>query len=184
MCNALIFVNRNRIRWFLQWFARYLIGINAPAWHRLHDHGMAYPLLLIVHLLCATAFVGVVFVETLLLPGVRKHLPKATMLAWEKAFGQRARRVMPWIVLTLYLAGLGLAWFYRGALMPPWESRFGIFLAIKLALAASVAGHVVTALVLQRKKRLTGAKSDLIHRSVFVQLLLIVVIAKAMFHVG
>ncbi len=145
---------------------------------------MAYPLLLILHLLCATAFIGVVFVETLLLPGVRKHLPKPAMLAWEKAFGQRARQVMPWIVLTLYLAGFGLAWFYRGALMPPWESRFGILLAIKLTLAASVAGHVATALVLQRKKRLTGARSDAIHRSVFVHLLLIVVIAKTMFHLG
>ncbi|KAF1709718.1 hypothetical protein CSC71_10780 [Pseudoxanthomonas sangjuensis] len=145
---------------------------------------MAYVLLLIAHLLCAAAFIGVVFAEVMLMPAVKKRLPRPVALLWEKEFGRRARRIMPPIVLALYLAGVGLAWFHRGALAHPLQSSFALLLTVKIALAASVAGHVATALILQRRKRLTASRSDLIHRSVLAHVLLIAVIAKAMFHVA
>lgn len=159
-----------------------MTGIKAGAPAAPQDAGVPYLLLQVVHLLCAMAFAGVVFVEVLLLPGVRRRLPARVALPWEHAFGRRARRLMPWIVLALYLSGAGLAWHHRGALAQPWSSGFGTLLAVKLALAASVALHVVAALWLQRRGRLTGARSDWIHRSVLAHVLSIAVIAKAMFH--
>jgi hypothetical protein len=86
-------------------------------------------------------------------------------------------------VLALYLAGLGLAWQYRGVLAHPAGSPLGILLSIKIALAASVLIHVVTALVLARKRRLTPALQRRVHLSVFCHMVGIVVLAKAMFYV-
>jgi hypothetical protein len=48
----------------------------------------------------------------------------------------------------------------------------------------SVLVHVATALTLARRKRLTGALSRRMHISVFCHMVLIVVLAKAMFHVA
>jgi len=93
------------------------------------------------------------------------------------------RSVVPWSVAVLYLAGLGLAWQHRGALAAPLASSFGILLSIKIALAASVLIQVATALMLARRRRLTGAVQGRLHLSVFCHMVGIVVLAKAMFYV-
>ena len=71
---------------------------------------MSYGVLLILHLLAAIAFAGTVFFEVVMLEGVRKHVPQETMRAVERAIGNRATAVMPWVLLMLYVAGIGLAW--------------------------------------------------------------------------
>ena len=68
---------------------------------------MSYGVLLVLHLLAAIAFVGTVFFEVVMLEGVRKHLPQETMRAVERAIGDRATAVMPWVLLTLYSAWPG-----------------------------------------------------------------------------
>ena len=80
---------------------------------------MSYSLLLVLHLFAALVFVGTVFFEVLILENVRKHLPRETMRAVEAAIGNRARVLMPWILLVLYGAGIGMAWQYRTALAQP-----------------------------------------------------------------
>ncbi len=92
--------------------------------------------------------------------------------------------MLPWSVVVLYLAGLGLAWQYCSALADPFASSFGILLLLKIALALSVLVHVATALTLARRQRLTGALSRRMHVSVFCHMAFIVVLAKAMFHVS
>src|SRR3546814_9656449 len=87
---------------------------------------MAYPILLILHLFAALAFAGTVFFEVVMLEGVRKHVPREAMRIVESAIGARARRVVPWILLVLYGAGLGLAWQHRAALAQPLASSFGL----------------------------------------------------------
>lgn len=77
----------------------------------------------------------------------------------------------------------GLAWQYRGVLAHPAGSPLGILLSVKIALAVSVALHVVSALVLARKRRLAPALQRRIHISVFCHMVGIVVLAKAMFYV-
>ncbi|HEY9274542.1 MULTISPECIES: CopD family copper resistance protein [Achromobacter] len=141
-----------------------------------------YPLLLILHLLAAFLFVGTVTFEVLFLEPVHKRLPPEVRRALGSQLAPRVRAVLPWSVVALYLAGLGLAWQYRSALADPFASSFGMLLSLKIALALSVLVHVATALTLARRQRLTGALSRRMHVSVFCHMVLIVVLAKAMFY--
>lgn len=142
---------------------------------------MSYGLLLALHLLAAIAFAGTVFFEVVMLEGVRRHLPPE-MRAVERAIGNRAVRVMPWVLLTLYAAGIALAWQHRAALAQPLASGFGLLLALKIVLALSVFGHFATAMVWRRRGRLNGLRSRRLHLSVFGHVLAIVLLAKAMFY--
>lgn len=145
---------------------------------------MPYPLLLIVHLFAALLFVGTVFFEVLMLEGIRKHVPKEAMRSVEAALGQRARAIMPWVLLLLFGAGFGLAWYHRMALANPFSSHFGMLLALKTLLALSVFGHFLTAMALHRLGRLRSRASQRIHISVFIHVVLIVLLAKSMFYAG
>jgi len=142
-----------------------------------------YPVLLILHLLAAFLFVGTVTFEVLFLEPVHRRLPPDVRKALGSQLGPRVRSVVPWSVLVLYLAGLGLAWQHRGALSAPLASSFGLLLSLKIALAVSVLIHVATALVLARQRKLSGALQGRLHLSVFCHMLAIVVLAKAMFYV-
>lgn len=143
---------------------------------------MSYGLLLVLHLLAAIAFVGTVFFEVVMLEGVRKHLPHELMREVERAIGNRAVAIMPWVLLTLYAAGIGLAWQHRAVLTQPLASSFGLLLSIKIILALSVFGHFATAMVWRRRGLLRGQRSRRLHLSVFCHVLAIVVLAKAMFY--
>lgn len=129
-------------------------------------------------------FVGTVFFEVIMLEGVRKHVPREVMRSMEGAIGQRARAIMPWVLLLLFGAGLGLSWFHRGALAMPLESGFGLLLSIKILLALSVLGHFIAAMVMHRMGRLRSRASQRIHISVFIHVVLIVLLAKLMFYIG
>lgn len=142
----------------------------------------SYGLLLVLHLLAALVFIGTVFFEVLILGSVRKRLPHETMREVERAIGERARAVMPWVLLALYGAGIGMAWQYRAALAHPLDSGFGLLLTLKIALALSVLGHFATAMVWQRRGLLRGRRSRLLHASVFCHVIAIAVLAKSMFH--
>ncbi|HYG42988.1 MAG TPA: hypothetical protein VEA17_08710 [Bordetella sp.] len=143
---------------------------------------MSYPVLLILHLLAAVAFAGTVFFEVVMLEGVRRHVPREAMRIMESAIGTRARRVIPWVLLVLYGAGLGLAWQHRAALAQPLASSFGLLLGLKIMLAASVFGHFLAAMALQRRGRLNARNSRRIHISVFCHVVLILLLAKAMYY--
>lgn len=145
---------------------------------------MPYPLLLIVHLFAAILFVGTVFFEVLMLEGIRKHVPKEAMRSVEAALGKRARAIMPWVLLLLFGAGFGLAWYHRMALANPFSSHFGMLLALKILLGLSVFGHFLTAMALHRLGRLRSRASQRIHISVFIHVVLIVLLAKSMFYAG
>lgn len=143
---------------------------------------MGYGLLLMVHLLAAIAFVGTVFFEVLMLSAVRRHLPSELMRTVEGALGSRAVCVMPWVLLALYAAGIGLAWHYRGVLSAPLASGLGTLLFLKILLALSVLGHFFTAMFWRRRGLLNGSRSRRLHLSVFAHVLVIVLLAKAMFY--
>lgn len=145
---------------------------------------MSYGLLLTLHLLAAIAFAGTVFFEVVMLAGVRRRLPPETLRALERAIGDRATAVMPWVLLTLYGAGIGLAMQHRAVLAQPLASSFGLLLTLKIVLALSVFAHFATAMVWRRRGRLNGRRSRRLHLSVFAHVLGIVVLAKAMFFVG
>lgn len=143
---------------------------------------MSYPVLLILHLFAALVFIGTVFFEVLMLEAVRKNVERGAMRAVEQAIGRRARRLMPWVILVLYGAGIGMAWQYRTVLAHPWESAFGTLLTLKILLAISVLGHFATAMTLMLRGRMTLRRSRFIHISVFAHMIGIVLLAKGMFH--
>lgn len=143
---------------------------------------MEYLVLLVLHLLAAVAFIGTVLVEVLFMPGVRRRLPASTGRRLEAAFAAQARTRMPWVLLVLFAAGIGLAWHHRGALAQPLGSHLAMLLWLKIALAASVAGHFLRAMWLHRRGRLDGPRSRRLHLSVLGHVLAIAVLAKAMFH--
>lgn len=145
---------------------------------------MSYPVLLTLHLFAALVFIGTVFFEVLILDGVRKHVERDAMRALEQAIGRRARRIMPWVLLVLYGAGIAMAWSYRAVLADPWQSGFGTLLTLKILLAISVLGHFITAMTLMLRRRMTLRRSRIIHFSVFIHVIGIVLLAKLMFHAG
>jgi hypothetical protein len=120
----------------------------------------------------------------LILEGARKHVSRRAMGEVEQAIGRRARRLMPWVLLILYGAGVGMAWNYRAVLAHPFQSGFGTLLTLKSFLAISVLGHFVRAVTWAASGRMTLRRHRYIHLSVFVQMIAIVVLAKAMFYAG
>ncbi|NEN75381.1 hypothetical protein F9B74_03440 [Pelistega sp. NLN82] len=142
-----------------------------------------YPILLILHLLAAFVFIGTVFFEMIFLENIRKRIPKEMMRLLEKEVGIRARQVIPWVLLILFSAGIGMAWFHRGALSHPISSQFGALLLLKIILAISVLCHFITVVILQKKGKLTGKISKYVHISVFCHVITIVILAKGMYYI-
>jgi hypothetical protein len=144
---------------------------------------MSHFALLTLHLFAAIMFVGTVFFEVLILEGIRKPVGRETMRSVESAIGQRARRVMPFVIVVLYSAGIGMAWQYRSVLVHPLDSSFATLLSIKIILAISVLVHFITAVTLGARGKLKSRQVRFIHASVFCHVILIVFLAKAMFYV-
>ncbi|MFA5662941.1 CopD family copper resistance protein [Castellaniella sp.] len=142
---------------------------------------MSHSALVILHLYAAIFFVGTVFFEVIILEGIRPALGRETMRNVELAIGQRARRIMPFVILILFGAGLAMAWQFRAELAHPLGSHFATLLWIKIILAFSVLGHFITAITLSGTGRLKSRHFKWIHVSVFCHVVLIVFLAKAMF---
>ncbi len=143
---------------------------------------MIHSVLITLHLFAAIFFVGTVFFEVLILEGIRKPLGRETMRNVELAIGQRARRIMPFVILILFGAGIGMAWQLRDTLAHPFASSFATLLWIKIILAFSVLAHFIAAVTLGGTGRLKSRHFQLIHISVFCHVVLIVFLAKAMFY--
>ena len=144
---------------------------------------MSQFVLVTLHLFAAIAFVGTVFFEVLILESVRKPVGREVMRSVESAIGHRARRIMPFVILVLYSAGIAMAWQYRDALSHPFDSGFATLLTIKIALAISVLIHFITAVTLGARGKLKSRQVKFIHASVFSHVVLIVLLAKGMFYV-
>jgi len=144
---------------------------------------MNHAALVTVHLFAAIMFVGTVFFEVLILEGIRKPVGRETMRTVEIAIGRRARRIMPFVMIALYGAGVSMAWQYRDALAHPFGSSFATLLWLKIVLALSVLAHFITAITLLTTGRLKSRHFKIIHISVFCHVVLIVFLAKAMFYI-
>jgi uncharacterized protein len=144
---------------------------------------MSYPILLTLHLFAALIFIGTVFFEVLILESVLKKIPAKAMILVERGIALRARKLMPWVLLTLFGAGMGMVWQrYLPLLATPLASSFGTLLALKILLAISVLGHFLTAMFLLKSGRMNARYSRVIHISLFCHMVGIVILAKAMFY--
>lgn len=142
---------------------------------------MSYSMIHLVHLFCAIAFIGVVFFEVFILEGVRDRLGATLMPLVEQGIIARAKRIMPWFVGTLFLSGVVLAYFHYSNLTEPLSSSLGILLGIKILLALSVLAHFVNAMMAAQSGCMDSSRFKWTHLSVFTHMVLIVILAKAMF---
>ncbi|WP_339437333.1 hypothetical protein [Pseudomonas sp. EL_65y_Pfl1_R32] len=144
---------------------------------------MLYLLFLLAHLFAALIFIGTVFFEVLILGRLHRQLPARVMLRVEQAIGQRARALMPWVLLVLFGAGTGMIWLrYRPALAAPFASSFGTLLTLKLILAVSVLLHFLLTMLRMRRGRVGPRYLRFIHLSLFGHMVAIVLLAKSMFY--
>lgn len=141
---------------------------------------MSYLLIKFVHLTAAAFFIGGVFFELFILRRASAALPVPARDMLGKAIGARARKVMHWVVLALYGAGFWLAWQYRDVLAQPFSSSFSTLLMLKITLALIILGQFIAVVILMKTGRITAGRSRFIHCSVFVHMLGILFLAKAM----
>lgn len=145
---------------------------------------MTYALLHTLHLLSAIFFIGTVFVEVAMLARAKRALEPGAREALERALGARARVVLHWVVLFVYGAGIGLAWFHRTALANPLASSFGTLLSLKILLAVGVFLSYGLVAMLLRGGRMTPARYRGIQCAILGQMLGIVLLAKGMFYIS
>lgn len=143
---------------------------------------MPYPLILIVHLLCAASFIGVVFFEVFLLEGMRTFIDAETMERVEAGLMHRARRIMPFFVATLFLSGFYLGYQQFLGQQMSWSNSLTVLLSIKIILALSVLVHFVTAMINAARGCMSSAAFKFTHISVLIHMVLIVILAKSMFY--
>lgn len=145
---------------------------------------MTYFILITLHLLSAIVFIGTVFFEVLFLRHLEKHIPATIMQAIGTAVGGRAKQLMPWVLLLLFSTGLGMGYIHSDAFKQGiLSSHFTMLFSLKILLACSVLVHFIGAMILRKKGLLKGKVSHHIHTSVFCHVILIVVLAKAMFYI-
>ena len=144
---------------------------------------MDYSVLQTLHLLAAIMFIGTVFFEVVIIEGIRFKVQRESIREVELAIGQRARKIMPWIILLLFASGITMvAMHYSKAVADPLASSFGTLLTLKIILAGSVFCHFCTAMFMLLTGRMTSTLFRRLHISVFCHMLAIVVLAKGMFY--
>ena len=143
---------------------------------------MTYALLHTLHLLSAIFFIGTLFVEVAMLAQAKRSLDAGSRETLERALGVRSRVVLHWVVLVVYGAGIGLAWFHRAALANPLASSFGTLLSLKILLAIGVFLSFGLVAVLLRSGRMSPARYRTLHMVILAQMVGIVLLAKGMFY--
>ncbi|WP_421705125.1 CopD family copper resistance protein [Alloalcanivorax xenomutans] len=144
---------------------------------------MEYGVLITLHLFCAILFIGIVAFEVIFLENIRRYLPTGMMALVEEGIHRRARKIMPYVVGLLFLTGIGLlVRVYWSGWYPPFSSLFSTLLSVKIVLALSVLVHFITAIRASVCGSMNSRRFKITHYSVFVHMVLIVVLAKAMFY--
>ncbi|MCP4325144.1 MAG: hypothetical protein GY787_25525 [Alteromonadales bacterium] len=140
-----------------------------------------YPILITLHLFCAIFFIGVVTFEVVFLEKIRKHMPIEVMGKIQIIITTRARKIMPFVMITLFSTGIGMADMHIASLSDFFNSSFGILLLCKIILATSVLIHFITAMTLSLTGKMTCDRFKKTHLSVFAHQIVIVFLAKNMF---
>ena len=145
---------------------------------------MVYEISHVIHLICAIAFIGVVFFEVFILEGVRDSIGPSQMPQIEQGIINRAKCIMPWFVGTLFITGAILASIHYARLPSPFSTSLGVLLGIKILLALSVLAHFVNAMMAAQSGCMDSSRFKWTHLSVFFHMVLIILLAKAMFYVS
>ncbi|MBN8727767.1 MAG: hypothetical protein J0H15_08710 [Xanthomonadales bacterium] len=134
----------------------------------------------LVHLACAILFVGAVAFEVLVLESVARQLGRARMAELERLVVHRARRIMPAVVLLLFLSGFAM-YSVRCPGLACLDTRFGVLLNLKVLLAFGVLGVFLATMWAALRGRLDPCRFRHTHRIVLALMAGIVFLARAMF---
>ncbi len=144
---------------------------------------MLYLLFLLAHLFAALIFIGTVFFEVLILGHLHRLLPARVMVLVEQGVGRRARALMPWVLLVLFGAGLGMVW-----LRLPARARRPLGLLIRHLVDAQAgpgrqrASRILLTMARMRWGSVSARYIRLVHLSLFGHMVAIVLLAKSMFY--
>ncbi|MCG9657979.1 CopD family copper resistance protein [Vibrio mediterranei] len=144
---------------------------------------MYYSVLVSLHLLCATIFIGIVAFEVLILEGIRPHLPAKTMSLVEQGIHLRGRKIMPFVVATLFITGAMMGYQHLRPLPSLFATPFSTLLTIKILLAISVLTHFLIAMKYSICGNMTSKRFKYTHLSVFIHMLGIIFLAKGMYYI-
>ncbi len=139
-----------------------------------------YEVAKLFHLLGAVIFGGVLFVEAVLLPAVKKEYGEETYKKIEKTIiRKRGIKIVPVFVLILYLTGFYMFHFHVKTL--DLSTTFAKLLLLKVSLAILILLGVVTAIILFIRGKSDSKIFDYIHIFAFVLAFTVIILAKLMF---
>lgn len=144
---------------------------------------MHYGVLVGLHLLCAAIFIGIVAFEVLILEGIRPHLPAKTMSLVEQGIHLRGRKIMPFVVVTLFVTGALMGYQHLSPLPSVFSTSFSTLLTVKILLALSVLVHFLVAMKYSICGNMTSKRFKYTHLSVFFHMLAIIFLAKGMYYI-
>ena len=141
-----------------------------------------YGIFLTIHLLCAITFIGAVFFEVLVIEPIERQLPPEVGEKIATEIPRRVRKFMPAVVALLFLTGGAMYWVHFSSRPDFFETRFGVLLTIKLALAFAVLGVFVAALRASLRGTMDVCRFRSTHRIVAALMFGIILLAKGMFY--
>lgn len=144
---------------------------------------LSYNLALILHLLCAIAFIGFVFADVIILPVMQSVVKGEDLQKIKQAISNRARKIFPLSLLLLVLTGGFMFSKYINSNLGFMQNSMQELLWLKFALAMLIVSGVVYSLSCKVLKKQPAAVMAHFHKFVLVIGLIIVILAKVMFFI-
>ncbi len=144
---------------------------------------LAYNLSVILHLLCAIAFIGFVFSDVVILPVMAKVVKGEDLQKIKQTISNRARKIFPLSLLLLVLSGGFMFSRYINSNDGFFENTMQELLWLKFSLAMLIVAGVVYSLGCKVLKKQPAAIMAHFHKFVLVVGVLIIILAKVMFFV-
>ncbi len=139
-----------------------------------------YELAKLIHLVSAVVFGGVLFVEVVMLPVLKKEFGEDFYKKVEfTLISKRGIKTVPLFVLALYLSGFYMFHFHLKTL--DLSTSFAKLLLLKVSLALLIIAGVITAIVLFIRGKSESKIFDYIHIFAFFLAFAVIILAKLMF---
>lgn len=141
----------------------------------------AYPIALIIHLLCAIIFIGYVFADIFVFPAIKNVLDEETQTKVKESISNRARKIFPLSVLILVLSGGFMFSKYINSEDGIFNSSLQILLLIKVLLALIIVSGIIYSLTRKLLKKKPHPIMAHFHNIVLFLGVIIIILAKLMF---
>ena len=141
----------------------------------------AYPIALIIHLICAIFFIGYVFTDVVVFAAIKQVLDEETEAKVKERISKRARKIFPLSVLMIVLSGGFMFSKYINSENGIFETNLQVALLIKVLLAFIIVSGIIYSLSRKFLNKKPHPIMAHFHNIVLFLGLVIVVLAKLMF---